>query len=134
MAAANTFLCTIITPEREVLREDATSAVFTAHDGRIGILHNRAPLLTKLGIGTIRVRGGGGEEKTFFVDGGFAQMLNNALTILTEQCKTPDAISADQQRKALAAARRMPNVTDAEYQARSAAIERASVQLALAGG
>ncbi len=132
MAAGNTFLCTIITPEREVLREDATSAVFTAHDGQVGILLSRAPLLTKLGIGTVRVSGRSG-EKTFFVDGGFAQMLDNVLTILTQQCTTPDAIDREAQRKALAAAKELPNLTDEEYDARNAAIKRAEVQLALAG-
>ena len=94
MAKSDTFECCVITPEQEVLRSVVSSAVFTAHDGEMGILLHRAPLLTKLGIGTVRVDGPEG-ARTLFIDGGFAQMLDNTLTILTERACDPSELDAD---------------------------------------
>ena len=41
--------CSVITPEAQVFDGAAESVVVPAHDGEIGILFNRAPLLAKLG-------------------------------------------------------------------------------------
>lgn len=130
MPFSNTFQCTIITPEREVLNEPATSAVFTAHDGEIGILLNRAPLVTKLGIGHVRVDGPSGTRE-FFIDGGFAQMLNNVLTILTEQAQAVEDINLASAQQALADASAL-KISDAGYAARDRAIQRAQAQIKLA--
>lgn len=81
--ATNTFHCSVITPERALLEADATFVAFPAHDGEVGILKNHAPLLYKLGIGVLRVETPT-EKHAFFVDGGFAQMVENRLTLLTQ--------------------------------------------------
>ncbi len=83
MADGKTLHCNLITPDRQVLECEATSVVLAAHDGEIGFLKDRAPLLCKLGVGALRIASGAGDQR-FFIDGGFAQMLGNELTILTE--------------------------------------------------
>ena len=45
------FQCTVVTPEQQVLDETVTQAILPAHDGQMGILTGRAPLLVKLGVG-----------------------------------------------------------------------------------
>lgn len=80
--AEKTFHCSVVTPERAVLDTDATFVAFPAHDGEFGILQNRAPLLCQLGKGTLRVELGK-ETQRFKIEGGFAQMVDNKLTILT---------------------------------------------------
>ncbi len=135
MAKGDTFHCSVITPERAVLEADATFVAFPAHDGEVGILPGRAPLLFKLGIGILRVESpavDGGEER-LFIDGGFAQMVEDRLTILTEQAKRPTEIDRAAAEKALAAAHDMPMEGDAEFAARQRAMERARVQLRLTG-
>jgi|SRR6185369_3864659 len=135
MAKGDTFHCSVITPERAVLEADATFVAFPAHDGEVGILPGRAPLLFKLGIGVLRVEGPaveGGEER-LFVDGGFAQMVENRLTILTEQAKRPAEIDRAAAERALAAAHDLPSETDADFAARQRALERARVQLRMTG-
>ncbi len=82
--AESTFQCSVVTPERAVLDCEARSAVFPAHDGEIGILRGRAPLLCRLGIGSMRVEAADGKH-VLVIDGGFGQMVDNKLTILTEQ-------------------------------------------------
>lgn len=81
-----TFHCSVVTPERAVLDTEATFVAFPAHDGEIGILHNRAPLLCQLGKGVLRVEHGKTTHK-FQIEGGFAQMVDNKLTILTDNAK-----------------------------------------------
>ncbi len=78
------FQCDIVTPDHEVFKESVSSVVLPAHDGYLGILTNRAPLLVRLGAGTLTatlVRGG---ATAFEVRGGVAQMKDNRLTVLTE--------------------------------------------------
>ena len=124
-----TFHCSVVTPERAILECDASSATFPAHDGEIGILPQRAPLLCRLGTGVLKVKTGG-EEQKFFIDGGFAQMVDNKLTLLTEQARGADEVEFEAARAALEEARAMP-VEGGGYDARQAAIERARAQIKL---
>jgi F-type H+-transporting ATPase subunit epsilon len=131
MARTDTFHCSVITPERAVLETDATFVAFPAHDGEVGILPGRAPLLYKMGTGELRVESPEGNH-AFFVDGGFAQMVENRLTLLTEQAKAVAEIDRAAAEHALAEARQMPMVTDAEFAARQRAIRSAEKQIRLA--
>lgn len=132
---ATDFHCTVITPERVVLDCDADSVVFPAHDGEMGVLSHRAPLVCKLGIGPLRIvapgDGGGAADTTkhlLFVDRGFVQMLGNRLTILTEQARLPSELDAEAARQALDQARAMRITDEASLTARANAIRRAQVQ------
>ncbi|HSS79026.1 MAG TPA: ATP synthase F1 subunit epsilon [Thermoanaerobaculia bacterium] len=130
MARNDTFHCSVITPERAVLETDATFVAFPAWDGEVGILRDRAPLLFKMGTGELRVESPEGNQ-TLFVDGGFAQMVDNKLTLLTEQAKKIEEIDAAAAEKALTAARTLPMVSDAAFAARQHAVKSAEVQLHL---
>ena len=127
---ANTFHCSVITPERAVLETEATFVAFPAHDGEVGILRDRAPLLYRMGIGELRVESPEGNH-TLFVAGGFAQMVDNRLTLLTEQARRIDEIDAAAIERALEEARAMPMVSDAAFAARQKAVKSAEVQMHL---
>ncbi len=77
--------CTVITPEQKVLETQATQVIVPAHDGLLGVLDHRAPLVCELGEGNLRIDQAGGQTKNIAIKGGFAQVLNNNVTILTEQ-------------------------------------------------
>lgn len=130
MAKSSTFQCAVITPECAVLECDATSVVFPAHDGELGVLVGRAPLVCKMGIGNLRIQSNN-EEQNLFVDGGFAQVSDNKLTLLTEQAKKPEDLDANAAQQAMAEARSMTITDEASFDARSQALTRASVQLKL---
>ncbi len=89
------FQCTIVTPEQQALDATVEQAVIPAHDGLIGILTDRAPLLVKLGVGPLRVDLAQGQERYFLVDGGVAQMKDNKLTVLTTLATPAGDIKAD---------------------------------------
>lgn len=81
---AATFQCTLVTPEQQILDEAVTYASIPAHDGLTGIAPQRAPLLTKLGDGVLRLDFTEGGSRFFYLSGGFAQMKDNKLTILAK--------------------------------------------------
>ncbi|MCB9853937.1 MAG: ATP synthase F1 subunit epsilon [Phycisphaerales bacterium] len=85
MATQSAITCTVITPEKQVLEAKATQVIVPAHDGLIGILDHRAPLVCELGEGDLRIDLAEGGEKHVAVSGGFAQVLNNQVTVLTEK-------------------------------------------------
>ena len=78
------FKASLITPEAIVLDTMITSAQVPAFDGLVGILDHRAPLLAKLGTGVLSLDTSSGVQQ-FVVIGGYAQMKDNALTILTTE-------------------------------------------------
>lgn len=142
MTTLDTFQCSVITPERKVLECDANFVAFPAHDGEMGVLNRRAPIVCKLGIGVLRVetpdqsrdREGATEmvKHVLFVDGGFAQVVDNRLTILTQQARKADDLEAAAAGQALIEARAMKITDDASFTARTDAIQRAQIQLKLA--
>lgn len=84
----------VITPERQVLSCDAAGVVIPAHDGELGVLHDRAPLMCELGIGQLRYQQGGATQR-LFIDGGFAQVHDNAVTVLTPRALARDEVTAE---------------------------------------
>jgi F-type H+-transporting ATPase subunit epsilon len=128
---AGTFHVSVITPERAVLDTEATFAAFPGWDGEVGVLHNRAPLLYRLGSGLLRVEGAEGKY-ALFVDGGFAQMVDNRLTILTERTKDIDAIDRAAAEEELKAAEAMDGTDELSYRARQRALASARAQIRLA--
>ncbi|MFQ5424029.1 MAG: ATP synthase F1 subunit epsilon, partial [Phycisphaerae bacterium] len=127
MANSGPIQCSVITPEEQVLETQASSIVIPAHDGQIGILKDRAPLLCELGIGILHV-----DADAFFVDGGFAQVLDNRVTLLTERSAAADQIDRADAEKALAEAEGMAAADERSAEARRKAIQRAKVKLELA--
>ena len=73
----------VISPEAVLFEGETDAVVAPAYDGEIGILTGHAPLMTLLGDGTLRLGGGGGPS--FTVSGGFMQVLNNDVRVVTEK-------------------------------------------------
>ena len=126
------FQCIIVTPEAQVLDEPVSQAVLPAHDGQIGILTGRAPLLVKLGAGELTITAPGGARR-FFVDGGVAQMKDNKLTVLTDTALPPEQIDAEEARAELAEATAEQPTEPAARASRDRRIARAKGKLAMAG-
>lgn len=82
----------VISPERTLFDGEATQVVAPAYDGEVGILTGHAPMMALLGRGVLRVSEAGGERR-FTVEGGFLQVVDNRVRVVTEK-----AVSADGQR------------------------------------
>ena len=90
---ATTFRCSVVTPGSVALTEDATYATFQAFDGQKGVMPGASPFLTRLGTGVFTLMGSKGTT-TLVLDGGFAQMQGDALTLLADSAVAVDAIDA----------------------------------------
>ena len=132
--AGKTFHCTAVTPEGKVLDTEAVSAVFPAYDGQKGVLPNHAPLLTKVGIGVLAVTTAAGEREEIYVDGGFAQIADNKLTVLTERAKPVEELDAEEVEVLWTEARSLTGVSDEAVETRDRAWQRARVQQRLTRG
>jgi F-type H+-transporting ATPase subunit epsilon len=73
----------VISPEAVLFEGESDSVVAPAYDGEIGILTGHAPLMALLGNGELRLGSGGGPR--FTVSGGFMQVLNNDVRVVTEK-------------------------------------------------
>lgn len=134
MATAAKLHCSVITPEAQVYDGMAESVVLPAHDGEIGILPHRAPLLCKLGAGKLRLRPVGGAEESWFIDGGFAQVIDNRVVVLTQKAVRPAEIDRARAQILLEEARSMPATDEVDYRRKTAAEESARAQLRVAAG
>ena len=74
----------VVSPERTLYEGEAESIVAPAFDGQVGILTNHAPMLTLLGTGELRLTGSGGDKK-FTVSGGFLEVADNRVRVVTER-------------------------------------------------
>ena len=122
--------CIIVTPERAVLDEKTAFVALPMYDGELGVLPGRAPLIGRLGFGELRI-GQGDAARRFYVDGGFAQVRNNIVTILTPRALKAEDIKPDVVTEALQAAQ-APAPTPQGQDARLKDQERARAQLRVA--
>ncbi|MGH7178976.1 MAG: ATP synthase F1 subunit epsilon, partial [Tepidisphaeraceae bacterium] len=126
------FNCTIVTPEAQVFDQQVTQAIIPAYDGLVGVLTGRAPMLVKLGVGSLRLTVSDGSEKLFCVDGGVAQMKANKLTILTSQAAEPQEIDAESASAELAEALARRITDQKSFDDRQHAIARARARQEMA--
>src|SRR5262245_3998551 len=118
----------VVTPERAVLDQSVEFVSLPMFDGELGVLPGRSPLIGRLGIGELRAKTG--EHVTrLFIDGGFAQVRGNSVTVLTQSALTIDEIKPDAVREALAAAQARKAVSPLEVEDREKAKQRARVKL-----
>jgi F-type H+-transporting ATPase subunit epsilon len=129
MASAGTksVRCVVVTPERAILDETADFVALPLYDGELGVLPGRAPLIGRLGYGELRLRRGAATHR-WFVDGGFAQVRDDVVTVLTAKAVRAEAINAAAAQQALEAAKE-PAVTPEARAAQIKAQQRARAQL-----
>ncbi len=83
---ADRLAVSLISPERTIYEGEADLVVAPAWDGEVGILRHHAPMLALLGEGDVRIRLGSAEHR-FFVSGGFLQVAQDVVTILSERAE-----------------------------------------------
>jgi F-type H+-transporting ATPase subunit epsilon len=131
------FKCVVVTPEQQVLDETVSQVILPAHDGLIGILTDRAPLLVKLGVGEMRVTptagSGTAKDQVYLVDGGVAQMKDNNLTVLTQHATPASALDSQTASAALAEATARRITDEKSFEQRQHDLQRAREMQHLAG-
>lgn len=132
---AATFFLEVATPERLLVREQASDAQIPAANGMIGILPDHAALLSELGIGELKYTTGG-VTKTMAISGGWVQVLNNEVRVITDRAERPDEIDVARAQTSLKrAAERLalPATAGVDVARALNALKRAEARLAAAG-
>ena len=75
---------TVLSPEKTLFEGSVDSVVAPAYDGEVGILPGHAPMMTLLGKGTLKL-GAEGRAGRFSVEGGFLQVVDDAVRVVTER-------------------------------------------------
>ena len=122
----------LVSPERILYTGEADMVVCRTSDGEIAFLNGHAPFVGALGIAVVRVKRPDGEEIRAAVHGGFVEVRDNRVTVLSDVAELPEQIDVDRARRARDDAQRRlaENSDDAEA---AAAVHRAEVRLEVAG-
>jgi F-type H+-transporting ATPase subunit epsilon len=96
--------CVVVTPERALVDETVDFVALPMYDGELGVAPGRAALIGRLGYGELRTRRGTTVHR-YFVDGGFAEVRANVVTVLTSRALRADELDEAAVRRALEAAR-----------------------------
>jgi len=122
--------CVVVTPERTVVDEAVDFVALPMYDGELGVLPGRAPLIGRLGYGELRTRRGV-EVQRYFVDGGFAQVRDNVVTVLTPRAVPAEHIDPTRVQAQMEAAQRPADTPEARA-AQQEVIAKSRAQLRVA--
>ena len=120
----------VVTPEKTALDETADSVVLPLFDGSYGIMKDHAPMIGRLGFGEMRIHISGRQD-SYYVDGGFVQVADNVVSVLTGRAIPVKDIDVKTAEKALAEAEKMeaPSAELAELRQRSISQAKAQIKL-----
>lgn len=124
--------CVVVTPEQTELDVATQSVTLPLFDGEMGILKGHSPLVGRLGYGVLRVQSSG-EPQQYFIEGGFAQVADNVVSILTDRLTPMSEVTTHTAQAAMKEALELPT-DDVEMKAvREKAITRARAMARVAG-
>ena len=124
--------CMVVTPEKTSLEEWTEFVALQLNDGEIGIAAGHAPLIGRVGFGEMRL-GTGDKVIRYYVDGGFVQVAENVVTILTRQAVLAGDVDVPAARQQLSEARARAATTPAALEIRERLVAQARAQLRVAG-
>jgi F-type H+-transporting ATPase subunit epsilon len=90
----------IVTPQKAIVSEEVEIVVAPGSEGEFGALKGHTTFLTSLKVGTLRYNDANGKKKLLFVNGGFAEVLPDKVTILAESAEYEQDIDVERAQKA----------------------------------
>ena len=124
--------CVVVTPEVTAFEKDVSFAVVPLFDGEFGIDKNHSPMIGRLGYGELRITTEGNQIEHYYVDGGFVQVADNTVTLLTSRVVPISELDGATAKDQLQTALSQPALTSELLQARDRNIDQARAQVRLA--
>lgn len=122
----------IVSPERVLYSGEGDMVVARAVSGDIAFLPGHAPYVGALDVGPVRVILPQHGETAAAVHGGFVNVSNDRVIVLSDVAELADQIDVERARAAKARAEAALKADDGDVGAR-AALDRAETRLAVAG-
>ena len=114
----------LVSPERILYSGEAEMVIARSEGGDIAFLSGHAPFVGTLGVAKLRIQEAGGNEVAFAVHGGFVEVKDNRVTVLSDVAEQASQIDVARARASLEAASSAGD---------EAAKRRAEVRLEVAG-
>jgi F-type H+-transporting ATPase subunit epsilon len=124
----------VVTPERELVREEVESIEAPGKAGYLGILPGHAPLVGLLGAGFLAYSAAG-RRRYLAVSGGFIEVLPDQVRVMADVAERAEEINVERARLALTLAQAelaKASSTGIDPAEALAAIERANARIAAA--
>jgi len=90
----------VVTPQKAIVSEEVEIVVAPGSEGEFGALKGHTTFLTSLKVGTLRYKDAKGKERLLFINGGFAEVLPDKVTILAESAEYRKDIDVERATKA----------------------------------
>lgn len=84
---AKAFQVDVVSPEATVWSGQATIVIARTPEGELGIMADHEPLMGALATGSVEIESETGERTTIGVHGGFLQVVNNQVTLITDRAQ-----------------------------------------------
>ncbi|MDO4587208.1 MAG: ATP synthase F1 subunit epsilon [Planctomycetia bacterium] len=75
--------CIVVTPEKTVFDKETAFVALPLFDGEYGIGNNHTPIVGRLGSGELRLKTENETAESWYIEGGFVEVLDNVITLLT---------------------------------------------------
>jgi F-type H+-transporting ATPase subunit epsilon len=125
----------VVTPSRLVLDEEVDEVTAPGELGEFGVLPNHIAFLSTLVPGELSYKQGA-TKVTLAITGGYAEVLDNVMTVLATSAEFPEEIDVVRSQQAKAQAEEIlaaASFEEGDRQAAEEALRRASVRLQVAG-
>lgn len=116
--------CMVVTPERTELDAEVKFLVLPMYDGELGVAPGRSAMIGRLGYGVLRLQTEQGFQR-LFVDGGFAQIENDTVSVLTGKAQPVESLDLAAAETSLEQALALPGGSVELTQIRDTAVRRA---------
>ena len=131
-AASPILSVAVVTPEGSAFEGTAQSVVVPGYDGEVAFLRGHAPFVGAIGHGELRVKTPEGETRSWYLEGGVAQVLDDEVTVLADGILPAADVDAAQAQKDLAEALASKPTADDEFALRDRKIASAQARLRIA--
>ena len=125
----------LVTPSRVLLDEEVDEVTAPGALGEFGVLPHHISFLTQLEPGEMSYKQGAGRSH-LAIGGGYAEVLDDVMTVLADAAEYADEIDVERARRARERAeKRLAELhrEDREFAAAEAAVQRALARLQVAG-
>ena len=124
--------CMVVTPEETAVEQMCVFIALPLYDGEKGVGADHAPMIGRLGNGELRLRTSEGQVNRYFVEGGFVQIAENEVSIMTSRAIPSTKLDAESIRSTLTSSQAEKTSSWEDLEAKEKAVDLARAQLRLA--
>lgn len=131
----NTFYLRVISSNKVFFDDKVTKFVLPSEDGEMAVLPHHENMIIATSIGEIRIDTPDGKKILGVVGEGFAQIVNNRVTMLVDSAERPEDIDRVRAEQALERAKERLRQKESlkEYKQTEASLSRALMRLKVTG-